>query len=701
MMKQLVWRTGRLGWTLAGLLFCMGLAHSEETPLSNRYRIRFDEELKLRKELRIEGNSGEETIAFRCESTSKPLSGSRLHLWVSHSSNLDPDRSFLSVSLNYGVVRSLRLGDSGSEHKPALVVLPPDLLKGENRLTFSVTQYARPGSPQAVWTAIQPGSFIEIQGETVTARSELRNYPSPIIDPYSYRQQAIGLLVPNRAEVKTLEAAALLVANLCNTAPGKQLQVIPIRSLQKVRMPVLIVGTRDEQPVLGFLDTGSLFRFEGSHIRLADGQRLAESDGLICLISTSEPRSPLLVITAETPAGVLKAVRRLQQRSNPLEGRVARVTDDRPTPKASLRDWKGFIPNQDHFRLSDLGLKEVPIRARQGTTPTILFRALPDTRFLHYGQRMDLSLRFGKTWPAGDCSLEVHLNGKSLGSYPARDLVQGGDATLSLDIPTGLVRFSNRLEMVWQGPCEGTSAVLLEESRFYLPREHEVELPDLALLQHHAYPLSLRPDFSDVILVIPEAFPAEAWPVLIELSSAFGRLAPADSISFQLRQARDLSSVEKAGSHLVTFCLNHSTDLFQKTDGWKWMPWTESLKTLPTVQEQLSPWNNRKTCLVFSAVSWKALGEAIQRCFSSELLQELRGDAAYLTPTGPLCLELTARQIVRERSYLTRLQAWLRVNWLALPLILAAASLLLFIGLRLLLSHYQRSRNNPQQTSAR
>jgi len=46
------------------------------------------------------------------------------------------------------------------------------------------------------------------------------------------------------------------------------------------------------------------------------------------------------------------------------------------------------------------------------------------------------------------------------------------------------------------------------------------------------------------------------------------------------------------------------------------------------------------------------------------------------------------RRIV-EISYLTRLEAWLRAHWLALPLILASASGLLWMGLRLVLGHYR------------
>jgi hypothetical protein len=42
-----------------------------------------------------------------------------------------------------------------------------------------------------------------------------------------------------------------------------------------------------------------------------------------------------------------------------------------------------------------------------------------------------------------------------------------------------------------------------------------------------------------------------------------------------------------------------------------------------------------------------------------------------------------------EYSYSTHLQAWLRENWIALPLILTTISCLLFVGLRLALAQYK------------
>ena len=71
------------------------------------------------------------------------------------------------------------------------------------------------------------------------------------------------------------------------------------------------------------------------------------------------------------------------------------------------------------------------------------------------------------------------------------------------------------------------------------------------------------------------------------------------------------------------------------------------------------------------------------------VLQALSGDVAFLAAEGPLVFRIAQPRSIAEISYATRLQAWLRAHWLALPLILAAASGLLWLGLRLVLGHYR------------
>jgi hypothetical protein len=56
-----------------------------------------------------------------------------------------------------------------------------------------------------------------------------------------------------------------------------------------------------------------------------------------------------------------------------------------------------------------------------------------------------------------------------------------------------------------------------------------------------------------------------------------------------------------------------------------------------------------------------------------------------------MCIRVSKLQEIDEGSFLSHLEAWLRVNWLALPIILTSVSGLLFVGLRLVLTHYKKN----------
>ena len=69
------------------------------------------------------------------------------------------------------------------------------------------------------------------------------------------------------------------------------------------------------------------------------------------------------------------------------------------------------------------------------------------------------------------------------------------------------------------------------------------------------------------------------------------------------------------------------------------------------------------------------------------VLAQLRGDTAFISSQGVACYTLGGQRVFREVSYFTRAEAFLLTHWLALPFIVALASALLFVGVRLALEH--------------
>jgi hypothetical protein len=112
-----------------------------------------------------------------------------------------------------------------------------------------------------------------------------------------------------------------------------------------------------------------------------------------------------------------------------------------------------------------------------------------------------------------------------------------------------------------------------------------------------------------------------------------------------------------------------------------------------TVQQVVSPWDSQRYVLKFSGGTSSTLRQEVERFFSAEIFDRLEGDTAYVLQSPTVMRRVGKQQWFQERLYLTRIEAWLRSNWFALPLILAVVSVVMFIPLRLALNQY-RTRSN-------
>lgn len=270
-------------------------------------------------------------------------------------------------------------------------------------------------------------------------------------------------------------------------------------------------------------------------------------------------------------------------------------------------------------------------------------------------------------------------------------------ASVTVKVPARLLGARNVLQVSWEGDSGndiGPTVALLPDSEFYLPRVYRAELPDLGLLQYSLYPFSLQPELEDLAVVIPNSASVDNIALLTEIACVLGRFAPTELLDFQVRRAREASGSELGGFNIIALVPEIAGDSIHRLLGrWQPLPWIESLKGYPRVQQQVSPWNSSKWVLLLEAKSVPALQEAVRLCFSEGMLKNLRGDSAVLVSSGPIPFTVVRKQTVEERLYLMRLEAWMREHWVTLPIVLTLASVVLFVGLRVVLGNYRQAQN--------
>jgi hypothetical protein len=359
-------------------------------------QIAFDELLRSPDDIRLQGNSASRSIAFRCEPNTVPGPGSVLHLFVRHSPDLDSSRSFLSVTLNYGVLRSVRL--EGAEASELVIPLPQNLVKAANELTLSVEQFGPAGaSPEAVWTAIGAQSFIWLDSERRRAALDLAALPAPLLDPDPSKPIVFDVLVPSRPSTATLEATALLLATFARRLAPAPVTVRAVASPDAAGHALIIAGTPAEHPGL---------------------QVTAESTAVL----ETSGSGVTLIVGGTTPGGVLRAAHALIEQNPRVAGASAIFQSDAAHTSPAPRHWPGFIPATDRFSLADLGFRSLRFASTDDFSLSVPLNSAPDVVFLRYGPEVVLSVQCEPAVYEANPELVLELNGTTIRRARVRDL---------------------------------------------------------------------------------------------------------------------------------------------------------------------------------------------------------------------------------------------------------------------------------------
>ena len=651
--------------------------HAVPLTAAERAEVRFSEELGVA-DIRLEGARATRLVEFPWPRDWSAQPGAELRLRFSHSATLDGERSFLAIALNHGVLRSLRLEPGSAEAGEVGVPLSPEMLRDENQLVLSVVQFATAGAAEEPWTLVSSTSSLAIPFERRRVDWSLGDLPEPLLRRRGYEPRRLTVLVPTQASLATLEATARCLAGLAARVAPEPVRLAFARTLEETETPAIVVGTPGEQPVLRALsDLG------------AGTANPAATTGVVSLLSEAGPsRQPVLVVTGREPVAVGHAALGLFASSGE-RGRV-RLMPAAPARAASApRAWRSFIPPANGFSLDEAGDPRAERVVTADLPARVRLAAPPDARFLPWGHRATLvfdALPGLASDPRAD--LELYWNDVLLRKAPMEPLARARRFTLSAPIPASALRRANVLTVAWNGRSGATGPFLAlrGDSSLFLPREYVAELPDLALLRSGLYPFGLHADLTQAVIGVPPS--QDVFAALAELAVLLGRLAASEE--FRVRVASLAEAARSRGSDRILLETGDAQGM--PPPDLARLPRGPALARLPFVQELESPDGDGRYVLRFRADTPVLLRAAVRSLGEPSVLSRLSGDTVFLAAEGPLAFRLAARRTTAEISYLDRLEAWVRGNWLALPLILAGISALLVAGLRFVLGHYRAGR---------
>jgi hypothetical protein len=610
----------------------------------------------------------------------KALPQSALTVVFQHSAHLLPERSSLNVLVNNRIIRTIPLTASNVARTSLSIPIPPEVLKAENTLAFQVDQHYTyqcedPFSSE-LWTTLLPETRLNLVYAPQKVVPDLAGFPYPLIDVHQMQAARVGFVALPGLSDDSLTALGTVAAGLGQSVSWRPYQ--PFLAAEPTSNDSwVMVGTMNEQPALQQLVAQvpvlSQHLVNGQWHNPNTGAPLAEGVGILALVThPTYPDKALLIVSGNSPAGVLKAARALMQQpgNRLLTGSVELVTEQAPGPRHPFRQWVGFL-QQGSATLAELGLPSTTVRGVTAPPVGFAVNLMPDLHLPGRGMaQLKTVYSYASQADPTQSKLEVLLNGKSLKSIPLNDKAGKNLDSFTLDIPASdLYTYNNLVYQFYLFPekydlCHFVTDVHLwgtihANTVLSVPGDVRSPLPDLGLLNDGGYPFTGFQDLSQMGLVLPDQITQADLNVMLQFLSRMGRISASKTgIQVTVNRSGQLPEAVKKDRHLVLIGTRDQHALMRDVESKLHLLLTGQISDLKGpdqaklvqlqlsgnqsgLEQMLSPWNPQRVAMLLSGANNAALDDVANLFAQDSQFASIQpGNVAVTTPTGPKSLVL-------------------------------------------------------------
>jgi hypothetical protein len=334
------------------------------------YHARFDTDLFIADPIQLRGVAAGATINFVRPREWTIQSETEIRIQLSHSENLIPDLSYLTVTVNSTNLKTIQLNKENVLTTLITIPIPPEILQDYNKLQFSLSQhYTRDCEDPfhaSLWTRINKESEIYFVYKPTPPKPDLAIWPAPFYDDLHYGPVELQYLAPqpSTTQAQSLKAMAIVNTTLAQDAAWHPMETTFVNSIAEAKYPLVIVGTPSDQPAIKDLTAGK--SISGPFVQVTQ--------------SPSNPLIPVLIVTGPTGADVVKAAQALttSTRNSLLNSDSATLSNVTEGKASETHVWPGYIPNKDEFKLSDMGYKDQTVHGFFSTPIIMDFKSIPD-----------------------------------------------------------------------------------------------------------------------------------------------------------------------------------------------------------------------------------------------------------------------------------------------------------------------------------
>lgn len=612
---------------------------------------------------------------------------SKIVLTFQHSAQLLPERSSLNVMINGQVIKSIQLNKGNAAKNTTSIPLSPKVLKDFNKLTFDVDQHYTykcedPFDP-ALWTTVLNTSSINIDYKEVTPNMDFALFPFPVMDVLDYKPTITNYVIPQMttASDDTLTAMGMVNAFIAQKVSYKDMKILvslPDKINDKGSM--IVIGTPEENRTIKDLASSLPLKLSGNAFQGKDGKELTPDAGVLMMVANpSNKAEVVLIVSGNSPAGVLKAAKVLTQlpTRSVLKGPVVLVDEALKNEFAELRDWPGWVRNKK-TTLANIGIKSqttrgvtsVPIKETIKIMPDI---TMPPKNFA----KLKIVYSYAAHLEASQSELEFIWNNVSMHSAKLTNPEGENLAELEIEIPAESIKIYNEaifkyhLFPVKYDMCRFTSdeqiwGTIHNITSFEFPAQIKTVIPDIGLINDGGYPFTAYPDLQDDVVVLADDYNAyDVYGMLWFIARLAKMTKDTDAQNVSVVREKNLAGTMKNSKNIVAIGTNDRNGFIKSVKPELRLIYDDSFKILRrekqkdlaklrdipdmgVVEQLLSPWNDRRVVTILYGQDNKGLKNAIS-LFSD--------DAKFEKIQRGNIVAVTADSIVKTENTLTKEQA--------------------------------------------
>lgn len=678
-------------------------------------RVTFRDSLFMERDIELRGTHAQAVANFTRPASWKLLPGSTLHLYYTHSGILLPEHSALTLRIGEAA-KTLRLDVQDGSVREAIVPIDVERIDPFSSVMFSADQHytldCEDPFHAGLWTRISADSYLEFVYEELPVLTDLAVFPYPYFDALAYPPSRLSYVMPKEPSAETMTALANITATIAQEIAYRPIETDYFDSRPAhAENHLIVVGTLSENPEAGALLTAA-------GIALPSGE-----NGMIASIPLpGDARHAALVVTGETPAAVAKAAAALVDRSTraTYAGMSALVSTYTPKPLAKPRDWPGFVPDRSDFTFQDLGFAGETVRGFYSAPVLLDVKMQPDAKPIEFRQRVNVHYAYSAETMQGLSTIEVKLNEHSLHSAPL-DKPEGSESEwLSIDVPFDLYGPYNRLEINFHlvpkrfKECEPTSdwhlwGTVFPDSNFSLPKDYWLEVPNLAAVSRWGFPFSIRADFSESAIILPDPRNRDAQAGMLRLVALMTtgikdqntrtEVYYQDGVREEILRSRHLIVISPGEQGTIGASLRGRALTLSEGDRVQLKAGEQDrLQGVIrdgglTIEEVISPWNPQRVVLVLQQSKEMQLASLPSKALAPDAFDRLRvrGSIAVISaPDNVNTIELGPTSLLGHIPFWRRLRYLFSIYWQLFLVLAAFGVFLLFMAMRRLLARRKR-----------